>query len=323
MDLEKGLETSTCSETPSCQSLSLPEYYASDDLKDSKFNSPSCKDSHLLSYGDRLVSNYLAPRRHPKFNNMHYDETILQVKRFRQLNISRIQHDLLRLQHTLTIPGGGTEENFARLSSLLHEHGTLYDYPLYFDNHSFILATALRDWDFIVNSTVKLTPNPSYMENLLAQYPELPWDNGIAPLQLALHPEPDRKPRDLISSIRLVLPRSWCWSKAEREMRPEVYKLDLQGIPGFEPRYPSLTATILAGIIVSLTSSIWILVPTIIVSFQEGRTKSLVTAAIAVTLFGFFLVVGVRTKTSETFLASATYAAILIVFVGSSNATTD
>ena len=45
--------------------------------------------------------------------------------RFRHLNITRIQHDLLRLQHVLTRPGGGTEENFSRLSSLLHEHGML------------------------------------------------------------------------------------------------------------------------------------------------------------------------------------------------------
>lgn len=75
-----------------------------------------------LVYGDRLVYNYLAPRPHPHFDNMNYDTTIIQATRFRDLNINRIQHDLLHLQHTLTQPGGGTPENFARLSSLLHEH---------------------------------------------------------------------------------------------------------------------------------------------------------------------------------------------------------
>jgi uncharacterized membrane protein YcfT len=92
-------------------------------------------------------------------------------------------------------------------------------------------------------------------------------------------------------------------------------------VPCVGPRHPSLTATIIAGIIVSLASSVWILVPTIIMSFQVERTKSLVTVAVAVTLFGFFLVVGVRTKSSETFLATATYAAILVVFVGASGST--
>lgn len=85
--------------------------------------SSSSKNEYLnLPYGDRLVYNYLAPRPHPHFDNMNYDSTIIQATRFRDLNINRIQHDLLCLQHTLTQPGGGTAENFARLSSLLHEH---------------------------------------------------------------------------------------------------------------------------------------------------------------------------------------------------------
>ncbi len=55
----------------------------------------------------------------------------------------------------------------------------------------------------------------------------------------------------------------------------------------------------------------------------DPAEKQETSRAVAVTLFGFFLVVGVRTKTSETFLANATYAAILIVFVGSSSQTCD
>jgi hypothetical protein len=124
IDLENGQHVTENARSQELHDHSLPEY-TSVDAK----NGPlpcSCpgKPSHLLlSYGDRLVSNYLAPRRHPKFDNENYDDTIIQAKRFRHLNITRIQHDLLRLQHVLTRPGGGTEENFSRLSSLLHEHG--------------------------------------------------------------------------------------------------------------------------------------------------------------------------------------------------------
>jgi hypothetical protein len=171
------------------------------------------------------------------------------------------------------------------------------------------------------NSLDRINYNPCHMERLISQYPELPWNKSTAPHRLALLREIEIKPRDLIASIRSLLPRSWCWSKTERDLRPEVYKLDLQGVPGFAPKGPSLIVTIVAGTIVSLASSVWIIVPTIIMSFQGGRTKSLVTVAVAVTLFGFFLLVGVRTKISETFLATATYAAILVVFVGSSSST--
>ena len=76
------------------------------------------------------------------------------------MNITRIQHDLLRLQHVLTRPGGGTEENFARVSSLLHEQSKVK--PLLSILHSSLLdtnqltsfiATAIRDLDFIGQST--------------------------------------------------------------------------------------------------------------------------------------------------------------------------
>lgn len=182
-------------------------------------------------------------------------------------------------------------------------------------------AITIRDWDYIKSATVKINHNPRHMERTLSQYPELPWDSATAPHRFALLREAEETPQDLTTIIGAVLPRSWSWSKAEQQLRPEAYKLDLQGVSGVRPRYPSLIMTILAGTIVSLASSVCILVPTIIMSFQGDRTKSLVTVAVAVTLFGFFLVVGVRTKISETFLATATYAAILVVFVGSSSST--
>ena len=125
-DLEKGLQSSAISTTPPLDSSNLPECLSPSGVKDPSTSSSSREESHLhLSYGDRLVYNFLAPRRHPMFNNMNYDEKIIQATRFRHLNIARIQHDLFRLQHVLTRPGGGTEENFARLSSLLHEHGMM------------------------------------------------------------------------------------------------------------------------------------------------------------------------------------------------------
>jgi hypothetical protein len=124
IDLENGHPSAFSMALPAKPS-SLPEYTTLDDAKLALAGSSAGEAPHVLSYGDRLVSNYLAPRPHPKFNNMNYDETIIQGARFRHMNIARIQHDLIRLQHVLTRPGGGTEENFARLSSLLHEHGMM------------------------------------------------------------------------------------------------------------------------------------------------------------------------------------------------------
>jgi hypothetical protein len=130
IDLENGPHKSTFSAVLPSEPSSSPQCTALGDIKLPLPGSSAAEAPHVPSYGDRLVSNYLAPRPHPKFDNMNYDDTIIQGKRFRHMNIARIQHDLLRLQHVLTSPGGGTNQNFASLSSLLHEHGILNFYIL-------------------------------------------------------------------------------------------------------------------------------------------------------------------------------------------------
>jgi hypothetical protein len=55
--------------------------------------------------------------------------------------------------------------------------------------------------------------------------------------------------------------------------------------------------------------------PMAIMSFNTNRTKSLVTVSCSVVLFGVFLGAIIRSKSSEIFVANATYAAVLVVFV--------
>src|SRR2546421_12408228 len=141
IDLEKGppLSMRDISVPLQPDSPAWPEFTHSEEVKVPLPSPPLGEESHLLNYGDRLVSNYLGPRPHPKYENMNYDNTIMQATRFRHMNITRIQHDLLRLQHVLTRSGGGTEENFARLASLLHEPSKVK--PLLSILHSSLLDT--------------------------------------------------------------------------------------------------------------------------------------------------------------------------------------
>jgi hypothetical protein len=55
--------------------------------------------------------------------------------------------------------------------------------------------------------------------------------------------------------------------------------------------------------------------PMAIMSSNTNRTKSLVTVSCSVVLFGVFLGAIIRSKSSEIFVANATYAAVLVVFV--------
>src|SRR2546423_15632399 len=114
IDLEKGPQLSVrhISVPLPPDSPALPKFTLSEEAKVSLCSPPPGEESYPLNYGDRLVSNYLGPRTHPRHENLNYDDTIIQATRFGHLNITRIQHDLLRLQHVLTCPGGGTKENF-------------------------------------------------------------------------------------------------------------------------------------------------------------------------------------------------------------------
>jgi hypothetical protein len=56
----------------------------------------------------------------------------------------------------------------------------------------------------------------------------------------------------------------------------------------------------------------------LIMTFDQSRTKSLITTSVAVLLFAAFLALGIKASNQDTLAATATYAAVLVVFVGAS-----
>ena len=76
----------------------------------------------------------------------------------------------------------------------------------------------------------------------------------------------------------------------------------------------------LARFILAFTGGAALVVPVLIMSLPRvDQTKTLVTVSVAVTLFAALMSVGIRASNAETLVATATYAAVLVVFVGSSN----
>lgn len=74
--------------------------------------------------------------------------------------------------------------------------------------------------------------------------------------------------------------------------------------------------------ILSLCSGASIVVPMIIMTFDPSTRKSLIVVSVAVVLFGFVLGAVVKAKSENVFIATATYAAVLVVFVGVSGSNT-
>lgn len=55
----------------------------------------------------------------------------------------------------------------------------------------------------------------------------------------------------------------------------------------------------------------------LIMSFDQSQTKSLIVISSAVVIFGLVVSLGIRVSSIETLVATATYAAVLVVFLGS------
>lgn len=58
-------------------------------------------------------------------------------------------------------------------------------------------------------------------------------------------------------------------------------------------------------------------------TLQPSEKKSLVTVSVAVVNFALILAFGVKVSNVETLVSTATYAAVLVVFVGTSGGSPD
>ena len=111
-----------------------------------------------------------------------------------------------------------------------------------------------------------------------------------------------------------VLPRRLTYTKAEMNVHFNEY---LRGDP---PWTVSPFVDKATRFIIAFTGGASLVVPMLIMSLPStNKTKSLITVSIAVTLFAVLLSMGVRASNAETLVATATYAAVLVVFVGTSS----
>jgi hypothetical protein len=120
-------------------------------------------------------------------------------------------------------------------------------------------------------------------------------------------PKKDAASSRLRSAVINLLPVSLAYAKAEKDT--SLYMIR-------PPKSISLPVRIIASTIIAVSGGALLVVPMVIMSFNTNRTKSLVTVSCSVLLFGFFLGTVIRSKGSEIFEATATYAAVLVVFVG-------
>lgn len=70
-------------------------------------------------------------------------------------------------------------------------------------------------------------------------------------------------------------------------------------------------------LIVAFIGGAFLVVPMLVMTLHQSQTKSLITASLSVVFFAIAISFGFKTTNVETLVATATYAAVLVVFVGS------
>ena len=76
----------------------------------------------------------------------------------------------------------------------------------------------------------------------------------------------------------------------------------------------------LARFVVGFVGGAALIVPMLVMSIKRSQAKSLTTTSVAVVLFAVAMAVGIRATNAETLAATAAYAAVLVVFVGTNGA---
>lgn len=118
----------------------------------------------------------------------------------------------------------------------------------------------------------------------------------------------------LRKTLSNILPRRLTYTKSEMESHFDDF------LAGNSPSTISPFVDRVTRFIIAFAGGASLIVPMLIMSLPStSRAKSLITVSVAVTLFASLLSVGIRTNNAETLVATATYAAVLTVFVGASS----
>ena len=113
--------------------------------------------------------------------------------------------------------------------------------------------------------------------------------------------------------LRRVLPKSLTWSYKEFQRRDFNDYLEDKA-----PQEISPFVDTLARFIVAITGGLSLVIPMLVMRLGETLPKSLTTVSVAVVLFSALTSLMFKASNVETLGATAAYAAVLVVFVGTS-----
>ncbi|KAK4195477.1 hypothetical protein QBC40DRAFT_185669 [Triangularia verruculosa] len=224
---------------------------------------------------------------------------LLEFARLQHLNLIHLQNELALIKSNVFGHRTTSKGEMEKLTRLLREY-----------------ATAIRDLDYLSHLPPLRDPkfildNRILLENAfpnMASRPGAPYDSACRTLRR----DAVRNADAVREFLRKHLHRRLAWSADER-------KADMLG---FSKRLPPLIYSPMldriARFLIAVGGGCLVVVPMLVMSFDPSQTKSLLVVTVAVVLFALVMSLAFQTDNKDTLTATATYAAVLVVFIGTS-----
>ncbi|KAK3996643.1 hypothetical protein QBC44DRAFT_136002 [Cladorrhinum sp. PSN332] len=225
------------------------------------------------------------------------DFHFLRLEFLQRLNIVHHQVKLVRMKSQFQKEQKASEAQLEDLSASLKAY-----------------TSAIRDYEFL-RGHAPLTKSETTTRKLrLQRYFQTPsdhndpWHSHYAWLNVH-HDKHDPLRRFFMRNF----PSTLSFSSHEKKERKKEY------MEGELPKQVSPAVDGAARFIIALAGGAFVVVPMIIMSINQTPTKSLITVSSAVVVFALMVSMGIRVSNIETLVATATYAAVLVVFVGATS----
>jgi len=273
----------------------------------------SCESTYIMTAnGDKRNLIEYVGRSLESEEEFHF----LRFEFLQRLNIVQQEVDLVRTKSRFQREGNVSEEDLTGLKVKLEDYSkrSCLEPPRAPDNNT-IQARAIRNYQYL-RSKKGLEKNEMRNRKRLLQRFFQSQDDFNDPFHshYSYFHDADEEVDPFRAAIMRYLPARLTYSHEERLERKKEF------IERKTPKIVSAFVDRLVRFIIAFTGGIFLVVPMIImVVHQSSQTKSLVTVSVAVTLFALILSFGIRVSNVETLVSTATYAAVLVVFVGTSS----
>lgn len=254
------------------------------------------------------------------------DFHFLRFEFLQRLNLTQLQVKLVRMKSQFQQSGKASPAELETLQTTLAAYGKptrshsshLYIHPLYWTrtdaSPTHPPATAIRDYrDLRSAKNIDNLMETTKRKLLLQRYFQSENDfNDPFHSHYAFFKHGEKQIDPVRRALMRYLPARLAYSDEERRQRSREYG---EGKP---PLRVSRFVDRLVRFSVAITGGTFLVVPMLIMAVGPSQVKSLATVSVSVVVFALILSFGIRLTNVETLVSTATYAAVLVVFVGTS-----